>query len=77
MGSFESQIKSGRTAMDMPTYPIAPLSRTVVGCNTGPYGGLCQLDPDLNHPTHDRGESLLRGYWVPESEFESGITIHM
>ena len=42
--------------MDMPTYPIVPLARTVIGCNTGPYGGLCQLDPEVDHPTHDRGE---------------------
>lgn len=56
IGSFETQIKNGRSPMEMPTYPIASLSRSVIGCNTGPYGGLCQLDPELDHPTHDRGQ---------------------
>ena len=41
----------------MPCHLIAPLTRQVIGCNTGPYGGLCQLDPELDHPTHDRGKS--------------------
>ncbi len=59
VGSFESQIKNGRSPMDMPVLPIVPLSRSVVACNTGPYGGLCQLDLDLDHPTHDRGNWVV------------------
>ena len=58
VGSFESQIKNGRSPMDMPVHPIVPLSRAVLGSNTGPYGGLCQLDPEADHPTHDRGTFL-------------------
>ena len=55
LGSFESQIKYGRTAVEMPAYPIVPMDRFVVGCTTGPNGGLCQLSPELDHPPHEEG----------------------
>ena len=41
--------------MEMPALPIVPLEKFVVGSNTGPCGGLCQLHPELDHPTHERG----------------------
>jgi len=58
VGSFESQIKYGRTAVEMPSHPIVPMDRFVVGCSTGPFGGLCQLDPEIDHPNIETGREL-------------------
>ena len=59
-GSFDSQVKVGRTALDMPSHPLAPLQTSVMACSTGPYGGLCQLDPELDAPTHDKGKTAVK-----------------
>ena len=54
-GVYDGQIRSGKTAVDMPALQLAALQRSVMASCTGPYGGLCQLDPDKDSPTHDRG----------------------
>ena len=55
VGSFESQIRTGKTAVEMPALPIAPLHKSVMASSTGPYGGLCQLEADKDAPSHDPG----------------------
>ena len=55
VGSFESQIRTGKTAVDMPLIPLAPLQKSVMASCTGPYGGLCQLDAEKDAPTHTPG----------------------
>ena len=54
-GVYDGQIRSGRTAVDMPALQLAALQKSVMASCTGPYGGLCQLDPEKDSPTHDRG----------------------
>lgn len=46
--SLDGHIISGRTAVDMPEIPLAPMQNLVLACNTGPGAGLTQLglDPD-------------------------------
>lgn len=39
----------------MPGHPITHLSSSVTACSTGPYGGICQLEPDKDAPTHPPG----------------------
>ena len=53
---YDGEIRTGKTHMDMPALQLASLQRSVMACCTGPYGGLCQLDPEKDSPTHDRGE---------------------
>ncbi len=47
----------------MPAHPIVPVDKFVVGCTTGPSGGLCQLNPELDHPTHEPGV-LMEGLFA-------------
>lgn len=58
-GSFESQIRAGRTAVEMPALLLVPFKMPVMACCTGPYGGLCQLQADLDAPTHEKGASIV------------------
>lgn len=37
---------SGRTAVDMPELPLAPLQNSVLACKTGPGAGLTRLTLD-------------------------------
>ena len=57
---YDGQIRSGRTAVDMPALQLAALQRSVMASCTGPCGGLCQLDPEKDSPTHDRGTCVYR-----------------
>ena len=59
-GVYDGQIRSGRTAVDMPALQLATLQRSVMASCTGPCGGLCQLDPEKDSPTHDRGTCVYR-----------------
>lgn len=56
VGSYGGQIKTGQTHLEMPSIPIAHLQKSVMASSTGPLGGLCQLDPELDAPTHDHSE---------------------
>lgn len=61
---------TGRTAVDMPELPLAPLQKSVVACHTGPGKGLTDLSQDPDPPSDDvyldRGgrerERSLRGF---------------
>ena len=55
LGPYTSHIRCGRTPFDMPGHLIAPLCGSVTACSTGPYGGICQLEPDKDAPTHPPG----------------------
>lgn len=46
--SFEGEIVAGRTAVDMPGLPVAPLQRAVLACNTGPGAGVTELNHDMS-----------------------------
>ena len=55
-GVYSGDIRTGKTAVEMPALQLADLQKSVMACCTGPYGGLCQLNPEKDSPTHDRGE---------------------
>ena len=44
---------TGRTAVDMPELPLAPLQKSVVACHTGPGKGLTDLSQDPDPPSDD------------------------
>ena len=57
---LDGHIVTGRTAVDMPELPLAPLQKSVVACHTGPGKGLTDLSQDPDPPSDDvyldRGE---------------------
>ena len=64
--SFEDQIKTGKSAVELPAYPLAPLQSSILASCTGPLGGLCQLQPELDTATHDPGMCVLWGIIPPQ-----------
>ncbi|CAI8034297.1 PP2C-like domain-containing protein CG9801 [Geodia barretti] len=82
LGPYTSHIRCGRTPFDMPGHLIAPLCGSVTACSTGPYGGICQLEPDKDAPTHPPGiidESIagVVGWQRPQSNADGeSITLY-
>ncbi len=62
-GSFESQVRTGRTPLEMPSHPLAPLQSSVIASTTGPCAGLCQLQAELDTPTHESGSFVQPIGW--------------
>ncbi len=48
-------MRTGRTALEMPSHSLAPLQAPVIASTTGPCAGLCQLQAELDTPTHESG----------------------
>lgn len=74
VGTYESQIRCGRTVFDMPGHHIAPLYTSVVACCTGPGGGICQLELDKDAPTGTHSlfmyiRTCSSLYYIPEVQF--------
>ena len=47
----------GRTAVEMPELPLAPMKASILACSTGPGSGLTNLSMDTdNTELYDRGD---------------------
>lgn len=54
--AFEECISIGRTAVEMPDYPLAPLQSSILACATGPSMGITNLSMEQDNPEqYDRG----------------------
>lgn len=58
--TFEECINVGRTAVEMPDLPLAPMQSSILACSTGPGMGLANLTMDSDNEQHyDRGGLAL------------------
>ena len=73
VGTYDSQIRCGRTPFDMPRHSIAPLHKPVVASCTGPCGGLCQLEPEKDAPTHPPGVCIVYPYTHTAQVIQAGV----
>ena len=58
--AFEDCINTGRTAVEMPDYPLAPMQSSILACSTGPSMGITNLSMGQDNPElYDRGSPII------------------